>query len=451
VNLSVCIIAQKLATGTAVQNKPIQVFSTGDVTGQAGAGSQAEAMARAALTTNRNMELFFVYQDDSGTGVAATGTLTFSGTASVTASGVGYIGDQRVEVLVNNGDDQDAVALATDAAITAAQDRLLLSSTSATNVTTLVARNKGTSGNEIPVALDFSAVTGISVVTVQPTSGANDPVLQDALDSLDGTNIGFIVIQHNDATALTTLENHIRAQSEPTVGQRFKAFAGLSLVDVGTAASRATNVDYERISIGYSRNTATAARTKYTPAQIAAVYGATYTKTSDPALPRNGDVLIGMPVPDFDDLLSFSEANTLLKNGIAVLSTQGNNSVIMRSVSTKTTTNSVTDFTLLDLQITDSLDYFATAVESTLSIQFRKTKITDRVKKAIKSSILAVSYLLEIDEIVRDVAENQSGIIITEDTTNNGQLNITIPAEIVQGLHVISQDIVLIVNPGGNN
>jgi len=62
-----------------------------------------------------------------------------------------------------------------------------------------------------------------------------------------------------------------------------------------------------------------------------------------------------------------------------------------------------------------------------------------------------VLYLIEDGEIVRDVAENQDGVIVSEDVTNNGQLNLTIPAEVVQGLYVIAQEIVLIVDPGGNN
>ena len=450
-NQAVAIIAQKLATGTQTENVPVRVFSVGEVTGHAGAGSQAEAMARAALTANRNIELFMVYQDDSGTGVAAVGTVVATGTATNTSSLVGYIGDQRVEVLVNSGDDQDAVALAIDTAITAAQDRLLVSSTSATDTATLTARNKGTSGNEISVAFDDSAVNGITLAVVQPTGGMNDPVLLDSLDALSGIDIGFIVLQYNDATSLSTLETFLRGQSIPTVGRRIKSFIGLSFVDLATAATRATGVDYERISIGYRRANKTTNKTKYVPSQIAAGYCAMYVSDSDPVNPRDDDIILGMPTPDFGQQFSREEKNSLLKNGVAPIGTNGNDSVIVRSVSTKTTTNSVTDFTLIDIQTTDALDFTATALETRLSINFRKSKITDRTKAAVKSSVLSVLYLLEVAEIVRDVAENQTGIVITEDVTNPGQLNLVIPVEIVQGLHVIAQELVLIVDPGGNN
>ena len=451
VNLSVAMIGQKLTTGTVDENKPVQVFSTGDVTTGAGAGSQAEAMARAALTANRNMTLYMVYQDDSGTGVAASGTLTVTGTATNTASIVVYIGDQRVEVLVSNGDGQDAIALAIDNAISNAQDRLLVDATSATNVVTATARNKGTGGNDIPIGVDESAVNGVTVAVVQLNGGMNDPDLQASLDSLDGLDIGFVVTQQSDATALTTLETWLRGESNPIVGRRIKGFTGLSFVDIATAGTRATGVDYERITIGYRRANKSDSRTKYAPSQIGAAYCASYVSISDPALPRDGLEINGVPVPDFNDFLSPTEANTLINNGVAPITTNGNNSVIMRSVSTKTTTNSVSDYTLLDIQITDSLDFVALALETQLSINFQRVKITDKVKKAIKSTVLSVLYLIEDGEIVRDVAENQTGIVVAEDTTNSGQINLTVPAEIVQGLHVIAQKIVLIVDPGGNN
>lgn len=451
VNLSVAIIAQKLSAGTAEENKPIQVFSTGDVTTQAGAGSQAEAMARAALTANRNMTLYMVYQEDSGTGVAATGTLTVTGTATNTGTIVVYIGDQRVEVLVNNGDDQDAIALAIDTAISGAQDRLLVDATSATNVATITARNKGTVGNDIPIGVDESAVGGVTVAVVQLASGANDPVFQDALDSLDGLNIGFVVSQNSDATTLTTFETWLRGEADPIVGRRIKGFTGLSFVDIATASTRATGVDYERITIGYRRANKSDARTKYVSSKIGAAYCAGYVSISDPALPRTNVVLNGMPAADFNDFLGTTEKNTLINNGVAPITTMGNNSVINRSVSTKTTTNGVNDYTLLDIQITDSLDFIALALETRLSINYQRVKITDRIKKNIKSTVLSVLYLIEDGEIVRDVAENQDGVIVSEDVTNNGQLNLTIPAEVVQGLYVIAQEIVLIVDPGGNN
>ncbi len=443
-NQSIAIIAQKLSAGSADQNTPVQVFSEGDVIEQAGAGSIAHVMAKSALSSNRNIDLFMVYQDDVA-GTKATGSFTVTGTATASGTLVIWIANERVEVSVANTDVANDVAALINTAVGDAQDRLMVSSTVALGVVTPEARNSGTIGNSIPMAIDDSAVSGITVAVVQMASGATDPVYQDALDSLTGTDVRNIVSQWSDSTNLATLEQFLRDESEPIEGRRRLGWAGSSFSTVATVNSLANNVDYERISIGYSRNTATELRGKYTDFEVGAAYVAAYTRINDPAQPRNGEILGGMPTTNFNDVLSPAEQQSLLENGVTPLVTIGNQVEILRSVSTKTTQDSVKFFALLDIQKTDSLDFVASALEAMYRINFGQVKITDKILDSIRSKVLAQLYLIEELEIVRNVADNQSGVIVKEKVgAAPGTLAISVPARIVDGLHVIDQEIILI-------
>jgi len=443
-NQSIAIIAQKLSAGTADQNVLIQVFTEGEVIEQAGAGSVAHLMAKVALAANRNVDLFMVYQDDVA-GTAATGTLTVTGTATAAGTLVFWVGNERVEVTVTSSDDANTVAGYINTAISNAQNRLPISSTVALGVVTMTARNSGTIGNSIVTAFDDSGVSGITVAVVQLSSGATDPVFQDALDSLSGTDIRHIVSQWSDATNLATLETFLRAESLPIEGRRRLGWAGVSFSNVATVSSLANGVDYERISIAYSRNTNTEKRGKYLEYQVSAAYVATYTRISDPAQPRNTEIVLGMPTPNYSDYLTPTEKQALLENGVTPLVTVGNEIQILRAVSTKTTTNSVQDFNLLDITKQDSLDYVALALETMYRIKYGQKKITDRILANIRSSVLAQLYLIEELEIVRNVAENQDGVIVKEKVgAAPGTVEISVPTRIVDGLHVIDQELILI-------
>ena len=79
------LIGQKLAAGLAVANTLIRVTSAAQADTQFGAGSMLAGMVRAAMAIDTYTELQVMPLIDNVAGVAATGTLVFTGPA--TASG----------------------------------------------------------------------------------------------------------------------------------------------------------------------------------------------------------------------------------------------------------------------------------------------------------------------------------------------------------------------------
>jgi len=80
------LIVAPMVNGTAPFTAPVQVYSDLDAKNQFGAGSWAHLMTRVAIQNNPLIRLSVIGLKDSDSGVAATGTVTLAGTA--TLSGV---------------------------------------------------------------------------------------------------------------------------------------------------------------------------------------------------------------------------------------------------------------------------------------------------------------------------------------------------------------------------
>ncbi|MCG9014870.1 phage tail protein, partial [Laribacter hongkongensis] len=130
----VLVLGQKLAAGSQAALAPVDVFSDEQAAALFGRGSQLHLMARAAIKANPYLQLTAVAIADPA-GNAATGILTLTGSA--TGSGVlsQWVGANRIDVAVSNGDTAAMVATALAAAITARAD-LPVSSVAAAGVVT---------------------------------------------------------------------------------------------------------------------------------------------------------------------------------------------------------------------------------------------------------------------------------------------------------------------------
>lgn len=143
---------------------------------------------------------------DNGSGVDATGTVAFSGTATATGNIIVYVdGFARAYTLtVSSGDTATVVGDALVTAITADSDAVVTASNS-TGTVTLTAVNAGTQGNTIGLKVS-GTVAGITTTLTAFSSGATDPSLSGLFDVIDGRRYTSIVFPYEWGTStLTTL------------------------------------------------------------------------------------------------------------------------------------------------------------------------------------------------------------------------------------------------------
>lgn len=436
------IVAQRLAAGSVAALVPTRVYSTAAAATYFGRGSLVHRMVKAALTANPYLNLTVCALDD-GAGAAATATVTIAGVP--TASGVLslYIGNDLIQAAVDsNGTDESASALATAvaAAVNALPD-LPVTATVALGVVTLTARNKGSLANQIDLEASITANTGMTVVVVAMAGGTIDPDIQDALDQVYAGEYALIIAAYNDATSLEALRDHLEDVSGP-IEQR--PGVGYYAVDtsVASAITLATGINSGRMVGALLRGTRSPSY------EIAAVVAAVRASESDPARPLNYLTLKGIAAPPESQWLTRQEQESCMGgNGVAPLQVdKAGNVQIVRLITTYVENAAGTpDISLLDVTTIDSLDYGRRAIRERLLLRFPRAKLSAKTAPRVRTEVLDVCRKLERLEIWENVEANKSGVICERDEQDPNQLNIRIPADVVNGLHKLAGRIDLIL------
>jgi phage tail sheath gpL-like len=127
----------------------------------------------------------------------------------------------------------------------------------------------------------------------------------------------------------------------------------------------------------------------------------------------------------------------LLKNGVMPLEVgpDGASVQIVRAISTYTKDGQgIQDVSLLDL----TTIYTRKAVRTRLALRFPREKLSARTEAAVRSEVLDVLFKLEDLEIIENVEANKDKLLIERDLQDPNRLNIRIPVDVVNGLHVIA-------------
>ena len=169
---------------------------------------------------------------DDGSGIAATGTITVTGSA--TSSGVLfiYLSGQKITVAVASGDADTAIAIAIDAAITAALNVPVTSSV-ATTVVTLTSKWKGETANEITIVPNLGGdaeiaqnPTGPVIGIVDMASGAVNPDTTSIFTNMGNTWFTRLVFPYRDSTNLDVLEDAGDTRFAPEIRRFFIGIVG---------------------------------------------------------------------------------------------------------------------------------------------------------------------------------------------------------------------------------
>jgi phage tail sheath gpL-like len=432
------IIGQRLVAGTVAAGVPVDVFSDLEAATYFGRGSIAHLMVRAALAANPYLSLQVIALDDAGASVAATNTVTITGTATAAGVVTVAVGDVLVQIAVSATDVATAIAAALKAQFDAQPD-LPVSASVAAGVVTLTAKNKGTLGNGLKVS-STSTAAGVTVANTAPASGATDPTLATALAAVFASGHNIIVCPYIDSTSLTALRTHLDAVSGPLE----KRGAIGVFAHVGTLAQATTlapTVNSGRIAGLLVPN---AAENGY---EVAAAWASVIASEEDPAMPLNTLGLTGIAAVPLVNRLSRTEQEAALNNGVAPSEVGPGEVVqIVRAITTYVKDAGGTpDISLLDLTTIRSLDYGRKAIVDRLSLRFARGKNTARRRAQIREEVLDVMYKLEELEIWEAVKENEDGVIVETDLQDPTRVNVRIPADVVNGLHVLAMRIDLLL------
>ncbi len=442
----VAILGQKTADGSATADTPYKIFSEQDSIDRGGTGSIIHLAARAALKAFPNIDCTIVPIDDAA-GTAATGTIVIANAATASGTIDFWIGNEYVQVTVTSGDSANTIAAAVDTAINAKEHNMPVTASVNLATVTLTARNDGLLGNNIPCSYKINGVTATTVTITQVGSviaGATDPSIANALAAIAPEKYDIIICTLNDATNLGLLKTHLATYAAPTENKPGVGIFGYTGVQATCETLCGTTLNSGRISCAYMKYSKTTERGHSLDYEVGAAYGAVIASHDDPAAPYNYEALTGIAPSDTAQRLTRSQQESTLENGVTPLEVGAGETVqIVRAITTYTTNaSSILDPSQLDLTTIRSLDYGRLAIETRQALRFARSKATERTKDKLKAEVLDVIRQLSELEIWNNVTPDDE-VLVEADSVAAGRFNVSIPAHVVQGLHIIANKISL--------
>lgn len=232
--MRIAVIGQGRTTlnGTYSNDKAI-VTSEQAVGATYGYGSPLHLVCKQLLPANGNgikgIPVTLYPLDDSGTGVAASGSIDATGTSTAAGSGVVYIGGVKsASVAIPSGTDAATALGLIKTAVDAVLHMPVTTGTVAAGSLPLTSKWKGVSANDILLDVSEISATGLVFSTTAMASGANNPTVQDALDIIDETWETLIIncMNYDDATNNALYHTAGEARWEQTVKKPFIVFTG---------------------------------------------------------------------------------------------------------------------------------------------------------------------------------------------------------------------------------
>jgi len=451
----VLIVGQRLAAGTVAELVPTKVTTANQAIEYFGRASMLAHMVEQYKKNNNFTETWCIALDDAGAGVAATGKLTITGTATAAGTFNLYVAGRAVKVAVAASDDQDAVAAAIVAAITADLDLPVTAAVNGTNAdeADITARHKGENGNDIDLRVNYyqgeELPAGITVAVTAMASGATNPDFAGVVTAMGDEWYNVIAMPYTDAANLTLLETELSDRWGPLRPIEGHAFAG-------AAGSQGTMT-----TLGDSRNNphlsimgANASPTP--PHELAAIVSgvAAYYGNIDPARPFQTLDLVGFLPPALTAKWTQAERNLLLLDGISTYTVDaGGTAHIERLVTTYNLNDqAVRDESYFDVNTLLTLGYLRYTFRARFSSRYPRHKLGDDgtrygagqailTPKTAKGECFNLFRQWEEIGLVENFDQFKADIVVERNGIDPNRLDFLLPPDLINQLRVVAAQI----------
>jgi phage tail sheath gpL-like len=455
INQRALIIGQIRSTGTAVANVPVISQGVSDAKTAGGAGSLLHLMSQAYRLNDTFGEVWYLPLADDAGAVAATGSVAI--TAAPTANGTLYlyIGGVRIAQPVLSTQTTAQIATALAATINATAD-LPVSATAATNTVTLTALNKGPTGNDIDLRVNYQGTrggevtpTGMTFTITQMTGGATAPSLTTALANLGDQLFDFIVCPYTDTTSLDALKlllNDVSGRwswSTQMYGHYFAAYKGT----LGAATTLGAARNDQHGSIMPVNNSPTPSWI-WAAAQAGA---AAVSLRADPALPLQTVPIMGVLPPPLESRFPLTDRNTLLFAGMSTFIIGDDGQVYIENLITTYQKNAFgnPDDSYLQVETMFTLATVLRTMKTAVTSKYARVKLADNgtriapganmvTPNTIRGDLIAQYAELEERGLVQNSAAFKQGLIVEKNKQNPNRVDVLWPGILINQLRIFA-------------
>lgn len=445
------LIGQMLTGATATTGVPILVNRTDEAFGLFGQFSMLAEMHAAYRERDSFGEVWCLPLADDAAGVAATGTIGLTGTA--TSSGVLQvkIAGTLVRVAVAATDTAEAIGTALAAAVNAAG--LSVTAAAVTGTVTLTARHKGEVGNDIDVrsyrapGSPDSMPGGITMTITAMAGGSANPDVTTALANLGDEEFDFICSAYSDTANLDALG----AELDDATGRWSWA---RQVYGHAFAAKRGTVGTLDTFGGGRNDQHVTVFGLEKVPASpwvVAARITAEAAKSLiiDPARPLQ-TLDIGIEPADPADRFTMQERQVLLTSGIATLMTSGGTVRIERAITTyQKNAWDQPDPSYLDVNTLFTLAYLLRFLKLRITQKYGRHKLANDgtrfgagqaivTPKILRAELVAAYGELERNGLVENADAFAANLVVERDQNNPNRVNVLFPPDLVNQLRIFA-------------
>lgn len=454
-NQRALIIGQITAAGAAVPNVPVICQGVSDAVTAGGQGSMLALMTASYRQNDNFGEVWYLPLADDPGAIAASGTVTFGASATANGTLYLYLGGVRYAMPVLT--TQGIVALATAlAAIINAGAACPVTAVAAAGAVTLTAVNKGPTGNDIDIRLNYQGTrggevlpAGLSVAIVAMSSGATAPSLTAALSNLGSQSFDFIVCPYTDTISLDAIKGLLNdvtgrwAWNLQLYGHFFAAYRGTlgAQVTLGTAR----NDQHGSIMGIYDSPTPTWL-------WAASLAGASAVSLRvDPALPLQTVAIQGVLAPPLQSRFQLTDQNTLLYDGISTYSVADDGTVSIQNLITTYQKNAFgsADNSYLEIETMFTLAYVLRALKGMVTSKYARVKLAaDGTRFATGSAIVTPNIIradliakyreLESIGLVQQGDAFKAGLLVQINPQNPNRVDVLFPGTLIGQLRVFA-------------
>ena len=449
------IIGQVLTSGNAVVGVPVLGQGVADAKAKGGLGSMLALMTSAYVAADPFGEVWFLPLPDAQGAVAASGSVLISGTPTATGVISLYIAGQLVSLAVTTAETPAEIAAALAALINGSSN-LPVTALATADTVALTAKNKGVTGNEIDLRLNYRGTSsgevvpaGLELTLTAMKNGATNPVLDTTLANLGDEPFDFIVCPYTDTASLNALKALLNdktgrwSYASQVYGHVFAAQRG-TLATLATAGN-ARNNQHESIMGFYDSPS---------PAWIwaADVAGtAAVALRADPGRPLQTLTLSTVLAPPSPSQFILGERNTLLWDGISTFMVSSDGTVAIENLITTYQKNSfgAADDSYLQVETLFLLMYVLRAQRTLVTSKYSRVKLAANgtrfapgsaivTPNVIKSDLIAQYGELEYNGYVQDTAAFSKALIVEQNSTNPNRVDVMWPGTLINQLRIFA-------------
>ena len=210
--------------------------------------------------------------------------------------------------------------------------------------------------------------------------------------------------------------------------ERIAVAAGAKGETVSALVERAAALNSERMVL-VAPGSIDAEGTGLDGLEVAAAVAGAIAAQRDPAIPLGGAVLQGLKglAASYHD----NELDMLILGGVTPVEMLGGEAVVVRGVTTRTTTGGEADATWRDLSTILVIDTVIPALRSSLRSKFRRAKNTARGRGAIRAQVV-----LELENFMaREIITAYDNVAVTADEEDPTRAIVDISFTVAHGLN----------------